>query len=60
MKYEINLNYVKKSFTSQKTRCIFITKTCQSVLSIQIIDDGGCGNDGYDDDDNLSFINMLV
>ena len=49
MKYEISLYEVKKSFTSQKTQCVFITNTCPSILCIQIIDDGVCGNDDYDD-----------
>ena len=49
------------SFSSQKTQCIFVTKTCQPIICIQIIDDGGggCGgggggndDDGDDDDNN--------
>jgi len=58
MEYEMNLNEVN-SFTSQKTQCVFITKTCQSVLCIQIIDDG-CGGAGNDDDDVNNSIRHLL
>ena len=56
MKYEINLNDVK-SFTSQKTQCVFITKISQTLLFIHIIyyGGGGSGNDDNDDDDDNSF-----
>lgn len=54
----MNLNEVN-SFTSQKTQCVFITKTCQSVLCIQIIDDG-CGGAGNDDDDVNNSIRHLL
>jgi hypothetical protein len=36
------LNKVKNLVTSQKTECVFITKTCQFIIFIQIID-GGSG-----------------
>jgi hypothetical protein len=48
----MKLNEVKKSFTSQKTQCVFITKTCQSILCIHIIDDDGAGGGNDDDDDD--------
>jgi hypothetical protein len=59
MKYEINLNEVKKSFTSQKTQCVFITKTRQSIPCVQI--DYGCGgNDDCDDDNDNSIHHLLT
>ena len=56
---------MKNSFSSQKTQCISITKTCQPIICIQIIDDGGGGgggndDDGNDDDDNNNNNNNLI
>ena len=57
MKYEISINEVKKSFASQKTQCVSITKACQAIICIQII---GYGGDGNDDDDYIIIIIIII
>ena len=51
---------VKKSFTSQKTQFVFITKICPFILCIQIIDYGVGGNDDYDNNNNNNLVRHLL